>query len=343
MVPEPARTRALELISEEVLAHVPGFTAGGTAWATRLPGGTMNASYRVETGAGQFVVRIQNEAAAALGADHEREARLHAAAAEVGLAPVLIHVAGGHAAGGHTASGHTASGHAASGHATGGQRASGHVAGGAATGRGGEHRLAPAASRFMVMEHIAGPTWTAEDMGRPARLRQLAATLHVLHGVRPPRVAPFDIGAAIERLHEPLSAALPAEVAHLSQLLDRSRAALRISDSAQRPRTMIHNDLHHTNLIGARRLYLLDWEYAAVTDPLLDLACLLAYYPQAASHADALLESSRLAGQASPEMLGATTWLCMLVSYFWYRVRRLAGPVSAQDLAAEQQLLARLA
>jgi hypothetical protein len=42
-------------------------------------------------------------------------------------------------------------------------------------------------------------------------------------------------------------------------------------------------------------------------------------------------------------MLVAATWLCMLVSYLWYRARRLAGPVSAQDLAAERELLTRLA
>jgi thiamine kinase len=291
MVQEPARTRALGLISEEVLAHVPGFTAGGTAWATRLPGGTMNASYRVETRAGQFVVRMQNAAAAGLGADHEREALLHAAAAAAGLAPALLFV--GH--------------------------------------------------RFMVMEYIEGPTWSAEDMARPDRLGQLGVALHALHGVAPPPVTPFDIGASIERLYEPLHAALPGEAARLSQLHDRARAALLVSDSAQRPKTMIHNDLHHTNLMGVERLCLLDWEYAAVTDPLLDLGCLLAYYPRAVPHAHVLLDSSRLAGQASPEMLGAMTWLCMLVSYFWYRVRRLAGPVSAQDLVAEQELLSRLA
>ena len=290
MVQEPARTRALGLIGEQVLAHVPGFTVGGTAWATRLPGGTMNASYLVETDAGRFVVRIQNEAAAALGADHEREARLHAVAATAGLAPALIHV--GH--------------------------------------------------RFMVMDHIEGPTWSADDMTCPDRLRQLGATLHALHGVAPPSVAPFDIGASIERLHERLCAALPGEATHLSQLNDRARAALLVSDSAQRPKTVIHNDLHHTNLIGIGRLYLLDWEYAAVTDPLIDLACLLAYYPQAQAHADALLDSTQLAGHASPAMLSATTWLCRLVSYFWYRARRLGCPASAQDLAAERELLTLL-
>jgi aminoglycoside phosphotransferase (APT) family kinase protein len=106
---------------------------------------------------------------------------------------------------------------------------------------------------------------------------------------------------------------------------------------------VIHNDLHHTNLMGTGgRLLLLDWEYGAVTDPLIDLACLLAYYPAAAPHAGVLLDASGLSGEVSPAMLAAATWLCRLVSYFWYRVRRLAGPVSAQDRAAEEGLLARL-
>ena len=66
MVQDPARSRALGLIPEEILAHVPGFTRGGTAWALRLPGGTVNASYRVDTSAGRFVVRIHDPAAAVL-------------------------------------------------------------------------------------------------------------------------------------------------------------------------------------------------------------------------------------------------------------------------------------
>jgi thiamine kinase len=293
MVPEPARTRALGLIPENVLAHVPGFTAGGSAWATRLPGGTVNSSFRVETSAGRFVVRTYNPTSESLGANHEREARLHAAAAAVGLAPALVHVDEGY--------------------------------------------------RFMVMEHVAGEIWSAEDFARPDRLGQLGAALHVLHSLTPPAVAPFDVEASIERLYKQLLAALPEEAPHLTRLVDRGRTAVRITESAQRPRAVVHNDLHHTNLIGTERLFLLDWEYGAVTDPLFDLACLLAYYPQAAPHTDALLDASRLAGLASPEMLGAATWLYVLLSYFWYRTRRLAGPVPASEIVAEQRLLARLA
>jgi aminoglycoside phosphotransferase (APT) family kinase protein len=292
MASEPARSRALGLIPEEILAHVPGFTRGGTAWALRLPGGTVNASFRVDTSAGRFVVRIHDAAAATLGADHEREARLHAAAAAVGLAPALIHVNESY--------------------------------------------------RFMIMEHVAGPTWAADDFGRPERLGQLGAALHVLHTVSAPAVTPFDIETSLGRHYERLRAALPAEATQLGALMDRAREALRASETARRAKTVVHNDLHHTNLIGTDRLFLLDWEYGAVTDPLLDLACVLAYYPQAGAHVDALLDSSRLGAVATPEMLVATTWLCGLLSYFWYRTRRVAGPVSAADLAAEQGLLDRL-
>jgi thiamine kinase len=294
MVQEPARTRALELIPRHVLAHVPGFANAGDAWAERLPGGTMNRSFRVGTGSGLFVARIHDEAAATLGADHVREARLHAAAAAAGLAPALVHI--------------------------------------------------DPAYRFMIMEHVPGPTWSESDLARPERLRELGAALCALHAVTPPAVAPFDIGASIERLHGRLHAALPDEAADLSQLVDRARTALLLSDSARRAKVVIHNDLHHTNLMsGAGRLLLLDWEYGAVADPLLDLACLLAYYPEAEAHSGLLLDTSGLADQVSAQMLAAATWLCVLVSYFWYRARRLAKPVSPHELAAEQGLLTRLA
>ena len=292
MAQEPARARAVGLISAEVLAHVPGFAAGGPSRATRLAGGTVNASFQVETSAGRFVLRIHDPESKSLGADHEREALLHAAAAAAGLAPALVYVDPGY--------------------------------------------------HFMVMQHVSGAIWAADDFARPDCLRKLGVALHALHSVAPPAVAPFDIGVSLERLYERLVAALPGESAALSGLMDRGRAALLVSAPAQRPKTAVHNDLHHTNLVGTDPLYLLDWEYGAVSDPLLDLACVLAYYPQALPHSAALLDASRMTELASAEMLTALTWVFMLVSYFWYRLRRLAGPAPAGEVLAEQGLLARL-
>lgn len=294
MVQDLARSRATDLIPEHVLAHVPGYASGElTARAARLHGGTVNASFRVDTSAGRFVVRIHDPMAQTLGANHEREAQLHAAAAAAGLAPALVHVDPEH--------------------------------------------------RFMVMEFVAGPVWSTQDFARPERLVRLSAALYSLHSVVPPAVALFDIPAVLAAHHERLAAAAPDERRWLAKLMRRADAALAESGTHGRPKVLVHNDLYHSNLIGVERLYLLDWEYAAVTDPLFDLACVLAYYPQATAYADTLLEASRLAPVATPAMLRQATWLFVLLSYFWYRSRRLAGPspTRATD-AAEQALLARL-
>jgi thiamine kinase len=294
MVQDVARSRAADLIPHDVLIHVPGYVAGGkAARATRLAGGTMNISFCVETGAGRFVVRIHDKLAESLGANHEREAQLHAAGAAVGLAPALVHV--------------------------------------------------DAAHRFIVMEYVPGTVWSSQDFARPERLVQLGAALHVLHSVVPPVVAPYDIPAVLEPHYERLSAAEPDKRGWLAEMMDRAALALEASGTRQRPKVLVHNDLYHANLIGTERLYLLDWEYAAVTDPLFDLAGLLALYPHATPHAQTLLDASRLADVATPEMLRHATWLYVLVSYFWYRSRRLAGsPPSAANQAAEEGLRARL-
>ncbi len=91
------------------------------------------------------------------------------------------------------------------------------------------------------MEHVAGEPWTAEDFGRADRLGQLGAALHVLHAVTPPPVAAFDIETSLERHYERLSAALPAESALVSKLMDRAasgpsqRAERRSGPHTRRP------------------------------------------------------------------------------------------------------------
>ena len=294
MVQDVARSRAADLISEDVLVHVPGYADGGmTALAARLYGGNVNTSYRVDTGAGRFVVRLHNDLAETLGADHEREAQLHAAAAAAGLAPALVFVDPEH--------------------------------------------------RFMVMEYVAGEVWSVQDMVRPERLVQLGAALSVLHTVVPPIVSPYDIPAVLDVHYRRLSAVSPEERPWFDQLMERAGEAFEASGSHQRPKVLIHNDLYHANLIGKDRLFLLDWEYAAVADPLFDLATLLAHYPQAVPLGETLLEAARLSDSASPQMLRHATWLYVLVGYFWYRTRRLGGlQVSAANQAAEQALRKRL-
>jgi aminoglycoside phosphotransferase (APT) family kinase protein len=113
--------------------------------------------------------------------------------------------------------------------------------------------------------------------------------------------------------------------------------------SSQRGPSVVHCDLHHGNVLTADRVYFIDWEYAQVGDPLLDLACVMTYYPRAMAHGALLLEASGLAEVgATPAMLGELTNVFTLLTYLWYRARRVARVVPATDLQVESAALRRL-
>ncbi len=73
------------------LAWVPGVSDGAAPQRLeRLLGGTVNESWRVDTAAGRFVLRIDGPAWRRPGVDRERERLLHEAAGRAGLAPRLL-------------------------------------------------------------------------------------------------------------------------------------------------------------------------------------------------------------------------------------------------------------
>lgn len=293
MAEDISSASSARLIRACILAHVPGCEAGRRPDAIALlPGGTVNTSFRIDTRAGQFVLRLNAAAGGFLGANHEREAQLQRAAAAAGVAPQLLY--------------------------------------------------ADSAHGFLITKFIDGRTWDAADFARPERLRSLGARLRALHGIAAPMIVPFDLGAILRAHCAHLAAAAPAERTLFASLLQQSEATLALCTSGRRKATIVHNDLHHSNLIEAERLYFIDWEYAAVADPIFDLACVLAYYPHAQPHAQALLDAAGLAEDASEATLAAASSLFVLLSFLWYRLRRLTRAVSAADLAAEDALLRRL-
>jgi thiamine kinase len=283
---------ARRLIPADALERVPGYGPG--TYVAALTGGTVNRSFVVETGSGRYFLRLHESTGLALGADHAREARLQAAAAEAGLAPPLVYADPEH--------------------------------------------------RFAISEFLAGRVWTEADFAVASQLERLGATLRRVHEVLPPIAAPFDLSSLLDGFVARISAAAPAERAMLATLVERARIAESAAGSHTRERTLFHSDPHHSNLIEREdgRLQLVDWEYAAVGDPLYDLACVLAYYPAALPHARGLLESSGLADRATPEMLGHAGWLYLLLGYLWFRARRLDNPPSEADLAIERAMLERL-
>lgn len=195
----------------------------------------------------------------------------------------------------------------------------------------------------LVTEYLEGRLWTSHYFTRMRDLRSLGQRLRALHAVTPPSLARFDPMAMARRYAELIVQDDPAESARLETLLESGAASLARSGSTRRSPTIIHNDLHSGNVITADRLYFIDWEYAQVGDPLLDLACLMTYYPRATTHASLLLSATGLdARGATPVMLEELTNVFTLLTYLWYRARRIRRSVSGTDLALEFATLRRL-
>jgi len=131
----------------------------------------------------------------------------------------------------------------------------------------------------------------------------------------PPDIGQFDLLEAL--------AGYTGRVGAEPSNLDYAAAAWRVSGADDRPLAILHHDLHGSNLIeNARGLVLIDWECAAVSDPLLDVACILSYHDSARPYASLLLQHSGLA-EITSRQLAAAVWLFDLHTYLWYRERRL--------------------
>ena len=69
---------------------------------------------------------------------------------------------------------------------------------------------------------------------------------------------------------------------------------------------------------------------------------IMAYYPRALPHGELLLEAAGLSEAATPAMLTELTNVFTLLTYLWYRARRVARNVPATDLQLETAALRRL-
>jgi aminoglycoside phosphotransferase (APT) family kinase protein len=194
----------------------------------------------------------------------------------------------------------------------------------------------------LITDFVEGRLWTPHYFTRMRDLRSLGQRLRALHAVPAPPLARFDPMAAARRYAAAIVRGVDDD-ARLDDLLGRGDEAMRRARSAQRAASIVHSDVHHGNVLTADRIYFIDWEYAQVGDPLIDLACIMAYYPRAVPHGALLLQASGLdeAG-VTPEMLTELTRVFNLLTYLWYRARRLARNVPATDLQLEATALRRL-
>jgi aminoglycoside phosphotransferase (APT) family kinase protein len=194
----------------------------------------------------------------------------------------------------------------------------------------------------LITDYLEGRPWTPHYFTRMRDLRALGMRLRSLHALPAPSIARFDAVAALRRYADQIVRAEPQEATRIGDLLARGETALRRSGSAAREPAIVHMDLHHGNVVTADRIYFIDWEYSQLGDPLLDLACVMAYYPRAVAHGPLLLEASGLAERgATAEMLVELTRVFNLLTYLWYRARRASRPVPATDLQLESTALRR--
>ena len=134
--------------------------------------------------------------------------------------------------------------------------------------------LADPEQRLLVMEFVSGAPWTVADVR--SGIATLASRLHSLHALAPPEgLASFDLVHGVLSL---ITSAGHCSVAGLDTDGLRSRAAA-LAHVYRRSGQLVfcHNDLHHLNMLGSEPLFV-DWEYAAVGDPWMDLAAIATYH-----------------------------------------------------------------
>lgn len=197
---------------------------------------------------------------------------------------------------------------------------------------------------LLVTEYLPGRTWEEADFANAGQLERLAARLARLHALdarHTAGLASLDPLAAARGHVGRIVAAAPEEGPQLAQLLGQAAVVRRASGADGRAATLVHSDLHGSNLVDGEDLWLIDWEYAALADPLHDVASVLAYHPQATPYAPQLLGALGLGAITQRELLAAV-WMFQLLVFLWYRARRSAVVPTPADLAAERRAHAAL-
>jgi aminoglycoside phosphotransferase (APT) family kinase protein len=252
--------------------RVPGLEQGEQPVSVmRLDGGSVNEVFRIESRAGEFVLRLNGAAWRRPGVDRARELALHRSAAAAGVAPAIV-------------------------------------------------AAEPARDGLLITAFEPGRLWRPEDYAEPEALRRLGERLQVLHALAPPPVAAFDPWSIAQGYLSAIPSAHELPGGPLARL-ELACATLR---SSALPACIAHGDLAQGNLIEGRRLWLIDWEYAQRSDALMDIACVLAYYPAAVAYHAELAAAAGI--DADPEALRPRIYVYQALSWLWSLARGEPAP-----------------
>jgi thiamine kinase len=182
---------------------------------------------------------------------------------------------------------------------------------------------APEAHGLLVMPYLEGRLWSVGDYAERATLRRLGERLYALHRLAVPAVAPFDpwqVALAYVRLIDAGPDALVAAEARQATLRRLQAACEQLQQDAGAS-CVVHGDLAQGNLLQGTRLWLLDWEYAQVSDPLMDLACVLAYYPAAERYRSELAAAAGVVPGTLGQSLALRVYVYRALAWLWHLAR----------------------
>ena len=175
------------------------------------------------------------------------------------------------------------------------------------------------AAQLLVCEYLQGRTWDDADFQDPAALQRLGERLQLLHGLAPP--------AALEARFDPcaltmsyLRQTVPQQAGDGDPVLLQLRRAVAEIEAAAATPVIVHGDLPYGNVLENSRLWLLDWEYAQLADPIYDIACIVALLPLTSTLQQRLLSAAGL-GPTAARRLPAAVFVYRALTWAWHLAR----------------------
>jgi thiamine kinase len=177
---------------------------------------------------------------------------------------------------------------------------------------------APEAQGLLIMEYLEGRTWSGADYDNVPALRRLGERLYTLHRLAPPAIDSFDPWQVAQAYVRQIDTVQAGALAAPLQRLEALGAELRSAHAAS---SVVHGDLWQGNVLQGSRLWLLDWEYAQVSDPLMDVACVLAYYPGAERYRAEFAAAAGFDVEALRGALSARVYVYRALAWLWHLAR----------------------
>lgn len=183
------------------------------------------------------------------------------------------------------------------------------------------------AEDLMVEEWVPGHAWSREEATQPDAIRRFAQWLQAVHAVPPPRA--LQRVDFLESLLHYCIVLEPGRVAH-TRLLQAEAWRRELGEPPRR--VLCHHDLHHLNLVDdGLAIKAVDWEYAGLGDPVMDLAS-FACYQQLDEEATTLLVGAYGGSpRITVERLATARRLFQAVADAWGEVLASRGATKKQS------------